>query len=259
MTVPTFDELRLEMDGPVAVLTIVRPPANYFDRPLITAIADTLDGLAEDGSTRAAVLASEGKHFCAGADFSTTGAGADRVAESRRLYAEGARLFSAAIPVVAAVQGSAVGGGLGLACSADFRVASADTRLWANFSRLGFHHGFGLTASLPRLVGHQAARRMLVGAERVHGQRALELGLVDRLTDPGAELAGAVAYAHEIAALAPLAVRSIRETLRGDLAERVVEALDREATEQAWLWETADGHEGIAASLERRPPVFTGR
>jgi enoyl-CoA hydratase/carnithine racemase len=186
VTVPTFDELRLEMDGPVAVLTSVRPPANYFDRPLITAIADTLDGLAADGSTRAAVLASEGKHFCAGADFSTTGAGADRVAESRRLYAEGARLFSAAIPVVAAVQGSAVGGGLGLACSADLRVASADTRLWANFSRLGFHHGFGLTASLPRLVGHQAARRMLVGAERVYGQRALELGLVDRLSPPGA-------------------------------------------------------------------------
>lgn len=258
MTVPTFDELRVEMDGSVAVLTIVRPPANYFDRPLIKAIADTLDGLAT-GSTRAVVLASEGKHFCAGADFGAIAEGADRVAESRRLYAEGARLFSTAIPVVAAVQGSAVGGGLGLACSADFRVASASTRLWANFSRLGFHQGFGLTASLPRLIGHQAARRMLVGAERVDGQRALELGLVDRLTDPGAELAGAVVYAHELAALAPLAVRSIRETLRGDLAERVVDALDREATEQAWLWETADGHEGIAASLERRSPVFTGR
>ena len=259
MTVPTFDELRVEMDGPVAVLTIARPPANYFDRPLITAIADTLDGLATDGTTRAAVLASEGKHFCAGANFGTTAEGADRVSESRRLYAEGARLFSTGIPVVAAVQGSAVGGGLGLACSADFRVASADTRLWANFARLGFHQGFGLTVSLPRLVGDQAARRMLVGAERVDGTRALELGLVDRLTDPGGELAGAVAYAHELSALAPLAVRSIRETLRGDLSERVVEALDREATEQAWLWETADSLEGITASLERRAPVFIGR
>ena len=75
MTVPTFDELRVEMDGPVAVLTIARPPANYFDRPLITAIADTLDGLATDGTTRAAVLASEGKHFCAGANFGTTAEG----------------------------------------------------------------------------------------------------------------------------------------------------------------------------------------
>ena len=110
MTVPTFDELRVEMDGPVAVLTIARPPANYFDRPLITAIADTLDGLATDGTTRAAVLASEGKHFCAGANFGTTAEGADRVSESRRLYTEGARLFSTGIPVVAAVQGSAVGG-----------------------------------------------------------------------------------------------------------------------------------------------------
>lgn len=259
MTLPSYDDLRIEADGPVAVLTIARPPANYFDRPLITAIADTLDALASDDSTRVAVLASEGKHFCAGANFGTTAEGADRVSESRRLYSEGTRLFRTTIPVVAAVQGSAVGGGLGLACSVDFRVASPSTRLWANFSRLGFHQGFGLSVSLPRLVGHQAARRMLVGAERVDGRQALELGLVDRLTDSGAELAGAVAYAHELAALAPLAVRSIRETLRGDLAERVDEALDREASEQAWLWETADAREGIAASLERRAPVFTGR
>lgn len=259
MTLPDLDDLRIDLDGPVAVLTIARPPANYFDRPLITAIADALDALAEDDSTRVAVLASEGKHFCAGANFGATAEGEDRAAESRRLYAEGARLFRSPIPVVAAVQGSAVGGGLGLACAADVRVASSATRFWANFARLGFHQGFGLSVSLPRIVGHQVARRMLAGAERVDGERALSLGLADRLAEPGAELEAAVAYAHELAALAPLAVASIRETLRGDLPERVVEALDREATEQAWLWQTADGHEGIAASLERRDPVFTGR
>lgn len=259
MTRPAFDELRIETDGAVAVLEIARPPSNYFDRPLITAIADALDALAEDGSTRVAVLASQGKHFCAGANFGATAEGADRAAESRRLYAEGARLFSSPIPVVAAVQGSAIGGGLGLACAADFRVASSATRFWANFARLGFHHGFGLSESLPRIVGQQAAIRMLVGAERVDGERAHALGLADRLAEPGAEREAAVAYARELAVLAPLAVRSIRETLRGDVSARVADALDREAAEQGWLWETDDGREGIAASLERRDPVFTGR
>ena len=259
MTVPTFDELRITHDGHVAILEIARPPANYFDRPLITAIADALDALAEDDTTRAAVLASEGKHFCAGANFGATAEGADRVAESRRLYAEGARLFRSPLPVVAAVQGSAVGGGLGLACAADFRVASSTSRFFSNFSRLGFHQGFGLSVSLPRIIGPQAAARMLVGSERVGGERALELGLADRLTVPGGEREGAVERARALAGCAPLAVRSIRETLRGDLPERIVEALDREASEQARLWDTADSREGISASLERRTPAFTGR
>ncbi|NYD57159.1 enoyl-CoA hydratase/carnithine racemase [Nocardioides marinisabuli] len=256
---PIFDELRIDHDGQVAILEIARPPANYFDRPLITAIADALDALAEDGTTRAAVLASEGKHFCAGANFGVTAQGVDRAAESRRLYAEGARLFKSPLPVVAAVQGSAVGGGLGLACAADFRVASTHSRFLANFSTLGFHQGFGLSVSLPRIIGAQAAALMLVGSERIDGGRALELGLADRLTEPGKERDGAIALAQELAARAPLAVHSIRETLRGDFADRVVEALDREASEQARLWQSADSREGIAASLERRAPIFTGR
>jgi enoyl-CoA hydratase/carnithine racemase len=261
MTLPTPDGLRVDVDvdGAVAVLEIARPPANYFDRPLIAAVADTLDALSAEGAVRAAVLCSEGKHFCAGANFAAPTGGSDRAADSRRLYAEGARLFRSPIPVVAAVQGSAVGGGLGLACAADFRVASESTRFWANFARLGFHQGFGLSVSLPRIVGHQAAHRMLVAAERIDGARGLALGLVDRLAEPGAEREVALVFARELAALAPLAVRSIRESLHGDLPERIVETLDREATEQAWLWETSDSREGIAASLERRVPEFIGR
>lgn len=138
-------------------------------------------------------------------------------------------------------------------------MASPASRFWANFARLGFHQGFGLSLSLPRIIGEQAARRMLIGAERVDGTEAKSLGLVDRLAEPGSEQAVALAFAREIAELAPLAVRSIRETLQKDLVERIVDALDREATEQAWLWETADSNEGIAASLERRAPVFTGK
>ena len=257
MTLPSFSDLSITHHGHVAVLDIQRPPANYFDRPLITAIADALESFGQDDTTRVAVLASEGRHFCAGANFGATAGGDERADESLRLYEQGVRLFRSPVPVVAAVQGSAVGGGLGLACAADFRVASSQTRLWANFARLGFHAGFGLSVTLPNIVGPQAALRMLVGAERVDGEQGLALGLVDRLAEPGQERDVAIAYAEELAACAPLAVRSMRETMRGSLTDAVAAVLVREASEQAHLWETADGREGIAASLERRDPVFS--
>lgn len=258
MTISSAD-LTITHEGHVAILEIARPPANYFDRPLITAIADALHSFGHDDTTRAAVLCSQGRHFCAGANFGAAADGDDRASESVRLYEQGLRLFRSPVPVLAAVQGSAVGGGLGLACAADVRVASTQTRFWANFARLGFHAGFGLSASLPGIVGAQAALRMLAGAERVDGERAHAIGLVDRLAPVGEERAVAIAYAHELAQLAPLAVRSMRQTLRGRLAEDVAEVLRREASEQAQLWTTSDSHEGIAASLERREPVFGGR
>ena len=252
-------DLTITKQDHVAILEINRPPANYFDRPLIASIADSIEQLAAEGETRAVVLALEGRHFCAGANFATTAVGEERAAESKRLYAEGARLFNSPLPIVAAVQGSAVGGGLGLACAADFRVASSASRFWANFPQLGFHQGFGLSVSLPRIVGEQAAARMLVRADKLDGEQAHAIGLVDRLAEPGEERAAAIAYANEIAELAPLAVRSIRETLRAGLAEEIVKALDHEATEQQRLWVTEDSKEGIAASLERRAPKFLGR
>lgn len=259
MTHSTRSDLRITHEGQVAILEIQRPPANYFDRPLITAIADALESFGRDDTVRVAVIASEGRHFCAGADFGAAATGDERVSESVRLYEQGVRLFRSPVPVVAAVQGSAVGGGLGLACAADFRVASRETRFWANFSRLGFHAGFGLSESLPNIIGPQAALRMLLAAERVDGERGHALGLVDALAEPGEERRGAITFAHELAACAPLAVGSMRETMRGALADRVAATLEREAAEQARLWRTEDSTEGIAASLERRQPVFTGR
>ena len=133
-------------DAHVATVEIHRPPANYFDAALIRALADAYEALDADRACRAIVLCSEGKHFCAGANF---GAAASSPAdEPRSLYRQALRLFAAATPVVAAVQGAAVGGGLGLALSADFRVASPASRFTANFARLGFHHGFGLSVTL---------------------------------------------------------------------------------------------------------------
>src|SRR6202030_4695081 len=115
------------------------------------------------------------KHFCAGANFA-----GDTPAEGD-LYEQAVRLFAAGLPLVAAVQGAAVGGGLGVALSADFRVATPETRFSANFARLGIHHGFGITVTLPLVVGHQRALEMLYTGDRLGGEQAHAIGLCDRL------------------------------------------------------------------------------
>ncbi len=258
------DAVSVQHEGHVAVVEVHRPPANFFDVDVLTTLADLGARLGADGHTRAIVLCSEGKHFCAGANFTSGGLGEERVAETRRVYAAGARLFRVPVPVVAAVQGSAVGGGLGLACSADFRVAAPSTRFHANFASLGFHQGFGLSVSLARIVGDQLATRLLLTSERVTGTEAASMGLADVLVDESGDpqetvRAGALALAQRIAEQAPLAVASIRTTLRGDLAERVDKVLEREIAEQARLWQTEDCAEGIGANLERRAATFRGR
>lgn len=263
MSATSFGDVTFEVgDDHVGIVEIHRPPNNYFDVELIRSIADAY-AAADDGDCRAIVLCSEGRHFCAGADFTgssratpvaTSGAGG-----ASELYAEAVRLLEAKTPVVAAVQGAAIGGGLGVACSADFRVGSTATRFAANFARLGFHHGFGLTVTLPPIVGQQRALELLYTGRRIGGEEAFAIGLLDRLVEPESLRADARAFAAEIAASAPLAVRSIRETMRGDVAERVRAATVREDAEQAWLRKTADWAEGVKASAERREPRFEGR
>jgi enoyl-CoA hydratase/carnithine racemase len=240
-------------DDHVGVVCMRRPPNNFFDTSLVAALAGGYEELATGGWCRCIVLAAEGRHFCAGLDF-----GANASQDIADLYRAGLRLFAAPLPVVAAVQGAAVGGGCGLALSADFRIASAGSRFSANFARLGFHHGFGLSVTMPAVVGQQAAADLLLTGRRVGGVEALALGLCDRLAPEGEVLDHAKAYAGELAAAGPLAVRAIRATLRQGLLGRVSEAMDHEREEQLRLRYTEDFAEGVRASAERREPRFTG-
>jgi enoyl-CoA hydratase/carnithine racemase len=239
----------------VGVVCLRRPPNNYFDSALIQELASAYEELATSAWCRAIVLAAEGKHFCAGLDFSSN-AGQD-IAE---LYRQALRLFAAPLPVVAAVQGAAIGGGCGLALSADFRVATPSSRFSANFARLGFHHGFALTVTLPAVAGRQAATELLLTGRRVGGAEALDLGLCDRLAGDGEGelMADALAFAAELSASAPLAVRSIRATLREGLVEAARVSMEHECAEQLALGQTADFAEGVRAAAERREPRFAG-
>jgi 2-(1,2-epoxy-1,2-dihydrophenyl)acetyl-CoA isomerase len=237
----------------VAEIEMHRPPANYFDADLLAGVVDAIDWAAGAGG-RAVVLCSEGRHFCAGLDFGAT----DKPdpAQLIALYGSARQLIDSPLPVVAAVQGSAIGGGLGLALAADFRVGSPSSRFAANFARLGFHQGFGISLTLPCVVGHQKALELLTTARRIDGSEALAIGLCDRLDDD--PRTGAHQLAAELAESAPLAVRSIRRTLRGDIVHGFATMVDHERSEQLHLMETADFREGIAASMARRPPEFRG-
>ncbi len=206
------------------------------------------------------MLTTAGKSFCAGADLTLpTGLVNPNASQGiNALYVEAVRLFAVRKPIVAAVQGAAVGAGLGLALVADFRVAAPEARFSANFVKLGFHPGFGITHTLPRIVGAQRAALMCLTGRRIKAEEALAWGLVDELVPLDELRAAAMRLAGEIAEAAPLAVQATRATLRRELAARVKAQTDHEFLEQSALRKTADFAEGIRAVTERRPGRFTG-
>ena len=253
-------DVHISRAGFVATVTIDRPPINAVSVDLMRDLADVLEALDKDGATRAVVLATAGKVFCSGADLSNrTSEGPIPERSINPLYDQAVRLFSTELPIVVAVQGAAIGAGLGLAMVGDFRVAAPEARFAANFTKLGFHPGFGLTYTLPRLIGRQNASMMFLSGDRYDGSEALEMGLVDDLVDLSRLTGRAQTMAATIAENAPLAIRSTRKTLRADLAAGVRAATDREFTEQQWLMKTEDFKEGVRAVSERRPGDFKGR
>ena len=253
--------IAVHTDGPVATVSFSRPPNNHVSAELLSDLADAFEAIDADPGLRASVLASDGRVFCAGADFGAGAAdtGADRSDFVEGLYAQAVRLFAVRKPIVVAVQGAAVGAGLGLSLVADFRVVAHEARFAANFVKLAFHPGFGLTHTLPRLIGAQKAADLFLTGRRVGGEEAVAIGLADRLAPLESLREAAHALAAEIAENAPLAVVATRATLRAGLAKAVRAATQHEAKEQAALRATADFAEGVRAVAERRPGNWQGR
>jgi enoyl-CoA hydratase/carnithine racemase len=262
-----FTDIGVERNGYVATIEIRRPPHNFFDMSLIKQIAEALETLDKDTGCRAVVLAAQGKAFCAGANF---GDGKSLDKEGRRpgeatlkdsghLYQEAVRLFRAKKPIVGAIHGPAIGGGLGLALVPDFRVTCSEGRFAANFTRLGFHPGFGLTHTLPRLIGEQKAAMMFYTSRRLTGEEAVAIGLADVLVPLAEVRSAAHKLAAEIAENAPLAIMATRATMRAGLADAVKKQTDLELELQSKLRLTEDFKEGVKAVSERRVPNFQGR
>ena len=255
------DDLMVALDGAVGRVEMRRPPHNFFDDEMMTRIADAYDHFDREPACRVIVLCSEGKNFCAGADYpASDNKTSDRPSLSLdAFFQQVVRLFRCETPVVAAIQGAAVGGGLGLAVSADFRVACPEARFSANFVRLGFNPGFGLPITLPALIGHQRAKLMMLTGRRIRGDQAFAWGLADACVPRDQVREQAIALAREIAACAPLAIGSTRRTLRADLADRIEAANAHDLAEQHRLRATADWQEGVDAAAARREPQFIGR
>jgi enoyl-CoA hydratase/carnithine racemase len=262
-----FKDIGVDLDASmVATIEIRRPPHNFFDIELIREIADACEALDKDEACRAIVLAAQGTAFCAGAKLGDGGSEIQNVLVQRseagqagHLYIEAVRLYRTAKPMVGAIHGAAVGGGLGLALVPDLRVACPETRFCANFTRLGFHPGFGLTHTLPALIGPSRAALMLYTSRRVSGEEAYRIGLADALVPQAEVRAAAQKLAAEIAENSPLGVLETRATMRAGLAERVRAATDIELEKQTRLRKTEDFKEGVNAVNERRVPKFVGR
>jgi enoyl-CoA hydratase/carnithine racemase len=267
-----FTDIGIEKHGHVGLIEIRRPPLNFFDVTLINQIADALEEFDRDIEIRSSVLAAQGKAFCAGANFSDParqeqekreqepkGDPADSLGPIDHLYIQAVRIFRNKKPVVGAIHGAAIGGGLGLAVSTDFRVTCPEARFSANFTKLGFHPGFGLTVTLPELIGKNNAELMFYTSRRVTGEEAYRWGLANECVPQDQVRSVAMKLAAEIAECSPLGLLSTRATMRAGLADRVLAATNHELAEQTRLRATEDFKEGVKATAERRAANFTGR
>jgi enoyl-CoA hydratase/carnithine racemase len=260
-----FTDIGVEKHDHVGLIEIRRPPLNFFDVSLINQIADALEEFDSDIDIRCSVLAALGKAFCAGANFNDP-ARQEHIQTDpasnlpiNHLYVQAVRIFRNKKPIVAAVHGAAIGGGLGLAVSTDFRVTCPEARFAANFTKLGFHPGFGLTTTLPELIGKNNAELMFYTSRRVTGEEAYRWGLANVLVPQAEVRSAAMKLAQEIAECSPLGLVSTRATMRAGLADRVLAATNHELVEQTRLRATEDFKEGVKATTERRAANFRGR
>ncbi len=263
------DAVELRISDHVAVLTLNREAErNAMTPELLDAFSDRVSALRGDALVRVVVVTGTGRHFCTGADFRTSAellarsgfeGAAGRRESAKKIYSSFLSLLDLDVPVIAAVNGHAIGGGLGLALVADVRVVSAEAKLGANFVRLGLHPGMAVTYFLPRLVGVERAAELLFTGRIVTGAEAAAMGLAGHAVASADVLPRAMALAAEMAAAAPYAVRLTKRSLYAGLGYDARAAVELEAYAQALCADTEDVREGISALLEKREPVFRGR
>ena len=256
------DGLRVEIDGPVATLTLDRPEAlNALTAPIKVALRKALESIAADRSVRAVILTGAGRAFCAGQDLAERDEpdAAPLEVELRERYNPIVRLLrSMGQPVIAAVNGVAAGAGASIALACDIRIAAEEARFVLAFGRIGLVPDSGATWFLPRLVGSARATEMALVGDPIDAEHALRIGLVSKVVPRDELLAAARALADQLSAAAPLAIAMTKQALDRTWSIDLDAALDDEASLQGIAGATADHAEGLAAFREKRPPRFTG-
>jgi enoyl-CoA hydratase/carnithine racemase len=256
-----------EVEGGIATIALNRPEnRNSMTPDVMAAFRECVGRAAADPDLRAVVVTGRGSSFCAGADFRSASPAEPRsepgVPDYERLYRTYEpflEVFDLPMPTIAAMNGHAVGGGLGLALVCDLRVANRDARYGANFARLGFHSGMAISHLLPRIVGVPLAADLLFTGRLVSGAEAAAIGLVHEAVAADEVAAAARRRAEAIAACAPETVRLLKRSLYGGTGWDPRSAARAEAFAQAATMRSDDAREGIRALLEKREPRFTGR
>lgn len=260
----TSAAVRYHREDAIGMITLDRPDnRNSMTPELLGAFSEASAAARADDSARCIVITGTGSCFSAGADFRSMvqlpGAGPLPHQRSLAMYQPFLSVLDIEVPVIAALNGHAVGGGFGLALVCDLRIAARQARYGANFVRLGLHPGMAITYLLPRLVGAAAAAELLFTGRLVDGEEAGRLGIASRVVDATEVLPVAMQLARDIAANAPLAVRLTKRTLRRGLESELRDAALHEALVQAETLESEDAAHGIDALLRKQTPVFSGR
>jgi len=263
------DKVLYQQDGPIVTLTLNDPAMRnpISEMEMVDAIVDSLDRLNQDGSVRVAILTGAGSAFSSGGDLRKMQSGAQERAEkpalTPRYYKFGIQriplMFEKLdVPIIAAVNGPAIGAGLDLACMCDMRIAAESARFAESFVKVGIVPGDGGAWLLPRVVGYSKACEMAFTGDMLNAQEALACGLVSRIVPDADLLDAAKALAQRIAVNPPYAVRMAKRLLIEGRHSRLDTLLELSAGLQALAHATGDHREAVDAFLEKRKPVFKG-
>ncbi|MGE8034711.1 enoyl-CoA hydratase [Lysinibacillus sp. NPDC093692] len=248
-------------DG-VAIITIARPPANALSRGIIAEVNAVLDEVENDDTVRVLVLHGEGRFFSAGADIKeftevVSGDEFSKLASNGQQVFERVETFSK--PIIAAIHGAALGGGLELAMSCHLRFVTESAKLGLPELQLGLIPGFGGTQRLPRYVGVAKAAEMMFTSEPISGTEAVQWGLANRAFTDEALLEETLKVAKKIAKKSPVALKAVIQTLQYAKHASFYEGIEAEAKSFGTVFVSEDAKEGIQAFIAKREPVFTGK
>ena len=255
-----YQTIGISREGPVAVLTLHRPEAlNAMNSAMARDLRQSLESLSKDDSVRCLVITGSGKGFCAGADIrEMAGLSSTEVARAGSLLSIWETVGKYPKPIVAALSGFALGGGLELAMCCDIIIAAQGTKLGQPEINIGIIPGGGGTQRLTRAVGRYKAMEMILTGSTITAEEAASAGLVSRVVPAAQHLQEAMKVAQTIASKAPMAVRLAKQAVSSAEDGTLSDGLRHEKQLFLLLFSSKDKDEGMKAFLEKRPPVFTG-